>query len=133
MENLTRAVLAGICFGIWPLVMNKSGLSGNVSSLALTLIVLAVVGVASYGEIGKVTNANWAALIVASLLSAGGLLLLNGGLATISAREVGTFFLTITIVQICIPALYHVVQNGVTLDKVLGFMFAGFAIYFLSR
>ena len=128
-----RVVVAGICFGVWPLVMNKSGLSGNLSSLVLTLIVLIIVGSVSFGDIGKVVGVNWWAVVIASVVSAVGLLALNGGLATVTPQQVGVFLISITLIQVSAAALYHVIQNGITMDKLLGFALAGLALYFLSK
>ena len=38
-----KAILAGLCFGLWPLFMNKSGLNSVEASAALSLFLLAVV------------------------------------------------------------------------------------------
>src|SRR5689334_1719202 len=38
-----KAILAGFCFGLWPLFMNKSGLNSVEASVALSLFLLAVV------------------------------------------------------------------------------------------
>jgi len=128
-----RVVITGLCFGAWPLIMNKSGLTGNTSSLILTLVVLVVVGSVAIGDIGKISGANWWAVIIASVLSAIGLLALNGGLAVVTPQQVGVFLILMTLIQISTAALYHVFQNGVTIDKLVGFGFAFAAVYFLSK
>ena len=38
-----KAIVSGICFGLWPLFMNKSGLNSAEASAALSLFLLAVV------------------------------------------------------------------------------------------
>ena len=37
-----KAILAGFCFGLWPLFMNKSGLNSVEASAALSLFLLAI-------------------------------------------------------------------------------------------
>lgn len=39
-ELQLRAVIAGVLFAVWPLVMNRSGVSGNLASGAFALCVL---------------------------------------------------------------------------------------------
>jgi predicted permease len=38
-----KAIVSGICFGLWPLFINKSGLNSAEASAALSLFLLAVV------------------------------------------------------------------------------------------
>ncbi|MBU4536479.1 hypothetical protein KJ603_00380 [Patescibacteria group bacterium] len=39
------AVIAGICFGLWPLFINRSGLTGNMASLTASAVVLMAISV----------------------------------------------------------------------------------------
>ncbi|MES3004528.1 MAG: hypothetical protein V4690_00275 [Patescibacteria group bacterium] len=128
-----KAVVAGFCFGVWPLIMNKSGLSGGMSSVVLTIIVLMVVGSASWSELGKVANVNWIVVVTASIISGIGLLMFNRGIAITAAQEVSVFFLTVLLAQMLVPALYHVFQNGISTYKLIGFGCAALAAYFLNK
>ena len=56
--NVASSVLAGIMFGIWPIMMNKSGLNGNMATFVLTVIVLLVVTPFALKSGVRVTGAN---------------------------------------------------------------------------
>ncbi len=129
------AALAGIFFGIWPLFMNKSGLSGNVSSAVFslgTLVVLIPIAIGSNGF--NLPQANWTMVALACGTAALGLLSFNGMLAGASAKEVGTLFVIMILVQTATPSLYSVVMNGgITLSKLAGFVLAIVAGILLTR
>lgn len=42
-ELHVRAFLAGVFFGLWPLFMNRSGLTGNISAAVFTVGVFVIV------------------------------------------------------------------------------------------
>ncbi len=50
-----KAIVAGVFFGIWPLLMNKSGLSGNVSSAVFGLGVLMIVAPFAFYELRNIS------------------------------------------------------------------------------
>ena len=130
-----KAMLAGLAFGIWPLVMNKSGLNGNVSSAAFTLVALAgVLPFALKSMGGSLAGANWILVIIAGLIGACGLLLFNGMLAGATPKNVGTLFVAMIVVQTAIPALYQVGNDGhLSVQKAVGFVAAFVAAVLLTR
>ena len=84
LHNLSiRAILTGIFFGIWPLLMNRSGLSGNVSSFVLVVIMLGCILPFSVGNLGSIFNPDVKLLFAmgASVCGGAGILLLNSILA----------------------------------------------------
>lgn len=127
------AVMAGVFFGIWPLLMNRSGLSGNVATAAFTAIVLIGVVPFAFASGGaSLGSANWTAVALAGALGALGLLSFNGMLAGASTAAVGQLFVLMTVVQIAIPAIYHVVMTGdIQLTKLAGFAAAIVAAFLL--
>ena len=135
MNLQTLAALAGIFFGIWPLFMNRSGLSGNVSSAIFslgTLVVLIPVALGSNGL--ALPKANWAMVALACGTAALGLLSFNGMLAGATAKEGGTLFVIMILVQTATPALYSVMMNGgITPSKLAGFALAIVAGILLTR
>lgn len=130
-----RAMLAGVAWGIWPLVMNKSGLNGNVSSAAFSVVVLLSVLPFALGSMGgALATANWTAVIIAGLCGAGGMLMFNGMLAKATPQNVGVLFVTMMVVQMAIPALYQVVKDGnLSVSKAIGFAAAFVAAVLLTR
>jgi len=131
-----KAVIAGIGFGIWPLLMSRSGLNGNVMAAVYGVVCLVLIipfAMRQGMNVEQVLNANWWVIVPAGVIGTIGLLSFNGGLAKANAQELGTFFVLMVVVQIVVPAIYHVVQNGVSVYKMVGFTFAGLAAYFLAK
>lgn len=130
-----KAVLAGIFFGIWPLFMNRSGLSGNVSSVVFSLgtfIALIPIAIGSNGF--NLPQAKWSMVALACGTAAIGLLAFNGMLAGANPKDVGTLFVIMIVVQTATPALYQVVMNGnISAPKLAGFVLAGVAGFLLTR
>lgn len=128
VDNLwARALLTGVLFGMWPLLMNRSGLDGSVSSLVLAVITLACILPFSVGSIGSIfgSNINLTFAIIASVLGGFGILLLNGILAKTTPQTVSSFLVFIFVVQIAVPSIYHfIVTGGLTITKGLGFAFS---------
>lgn len=131
-----KAVLAGLFFGIWPLLMNRSDLSGNVSSAFFGLFALiGVLPFAIYANGGlALPAANWTMVIWAGVFGAMGLLAFNGMLAGATPKTVSTLFVLMTVVQVVVAAGYQVVvTRQLSADKGLGYVAAGVAAYLLLR
>lgn len=126
-----RAVLAGLFFGVWPLMMSRSGLGGNLSSLVLALVMLVCIFPFAFGHLGDLSDAhgmNWMMAITAGVFGAAGILLFNGVLAKATSEQVSALFVLTIIVQTIVPAVYQVVMTGgITPLKLLGFTFAAIA------
>ena len=122
-----RAILTGIFFGIWPLLMNRSGLSGNVSSLVLVVVMLGCILPFSVGNLWSIISPDikWTFAIGASFFGAAGILLLNNILAMATPQRVSLLLVLTFVLQMVVPAVYHViVTSGVTVTKGAGFAFA---------
>lgn len=133
-ELHVRALLAGLFFGMWPLFMNRSGLSGNISALAFTVGVLVIVSPFALYELRSTsTDVTWMMVVVACVAGAFGLLAFNGMLAKASSQTVGSLFVMMLVVQIATPALYQVVNDGgFTTTKAVGFAAAILAAFLLA-
>jgi hypothetical protein len=133
MDNLyVKAVLAGFVFGVWPLLMNRSGLNGNVASFVFTSVVLVCVfPFALGGGLGNIFNANWILTISAGILGAVGMLLFNGMLVKATPQNVSSLFVLMLVVQIAAPAIYQVAMEGMTMMKGAGFALAAIAAVLL--
>lgn len=130
------AIVAGLCFGIYPLFLNKSGLTGNISSAVFCVAVLiGVLPFAAKSALGgaSLIPSSWLMIVGAGVFGALGLLAFNGMLAGVPQAIVGSFFLTMIMVQITVPALYQIVVTGeLPLAKVLGLIAAALAAYLLT-
>lgn len=130
------AVTSGILFGVWPILMQRSGITNVYISTAVmeaivffTLLPLGIVnlGASDYAKM------NWPFTVGASVCAAIGVLLFNSGIAKVPLNSIGTFFVLMIVVQITVPAVFQVLLTGFSRERVLGFMFAGLAAYFLSK
>ena len=81
-ELQAKAVLAGVFFGIWPLLINRSGLNGNIGSACFSAAALiGVLPFALYSSGFTIPTANWTMVALAGFFGALGLLSFNGMLA----------------------------------------------------
>lgn len=127
------SAFAGVCFGIWPLFFNRSGVQGHAASAVYTIGVLACLLPFSLGKLGySFSSANWAMLAPACLIGSLGLLTFNNMLTKATQFEVAALFIIMVVVQTMVPALYDVFQNGITANKLIGFALAVGAIVFLN-
>lgn len=133
-ELQLKALFAGLFFGLWPLLMNKSGLSGNVSAMAFSGLVLIFVSPFAIGELGHVSNIKWMMVIFAGLFGAIGVLCFNGMLAKATTQSVGTLFVLMIVVQTAVPAIYQgFINGGISLTKGIGFALAAIAAVLLTK
>lgn len=129
------AMLAGLFFGIWPLFMNRSGHTGNVSSAVFcvaTFIVVLPFAVKSILGGAPLVSANWLMVLGAGFFGALGLLAFNYMLAGATKEAVGSLFIIMVMVYVAVPALYQIiVTGGLPLTKLAGFIAAAIAAYLL--
>lgn len=135
MESLEfKSIITGVLFGIWPLLMNRSGLGGNISTLVFASVVLLIVLPFSFSDFNSIANSHWVWAIAAGVFGALGLLTFNSILSTATPQSVGTFFVLMIVVQIAIPAIYHaILSGGLSLTKLAGFVFAAIASFLLLK
>ncbi len=129
-----KAIIAGICFGIWPLMMNRGGLGGNVASLILTTVMLLFIFPFAVGSLNGLAQARWMIIIPAGIIGAIGILFFNGMLVKSTPTNVSSLFVTMIVVQTAIPVAYQIfVAGGMTITKGVGFGFAIVAAILLSK
>lgn len=135
MESLDiKAIVSGILFGIWPLLMNRSGLSGNLSTLVFATVVLVCVFIVSFGSIKNITITSLPWAMGAGIVGALALLVFNSILAKATPQAVGTFIVLMIIAQITIPATYQAILNGgLPVSKIAGFVLAAVAAILLLK
>jgi len=135
ISKLIWPVIAGLCFGTWPLIMKSSGLNAIMASFVLTVVSLLV-----YLPFLK-SGFDQATLLKAGVILAVVAGLLNG-IGTIAFQkmvgskevDITQVVLMVIIIQIVITAaggrlFYHEIF---TVKKVLGVVAAGLAAYLLT-
>ncbi len=129
-----KAMIAGLCFGLWPLFMNQSGLTGKISSAVFAFLVFAIVAPFAFADgMSKIVEANWIMAIAAGIFGAIGILSFNGMLAQTRPQDVGAMFIIMILVQTAVPAVHQMIMNGVTPSKAVGILLALVAAVLLSR
>ena len=133
-ELQIKALLAGLFFGVWPLLMNKSGLNGNVSSMAFSGLVFLLVVPFALRDHGDLSNVRWILVILAGAVGAAGIMSFNGMLSKATPQTVGSLFVLMIVVQTAVPAAYQVIMNGgLSVTKSLGFVLAAVAGVLLTK
>lgn len=111
------ALVAGLLFGGWPLVMNRSGLSGYASAAIFAglafLTVLPFAGAKGAVEEVLQTPANGLTFaFIAAFMGGLGLIAFNTMLAKSDPKEVGLMLIFMIMVQMALPAVSYMVQAG---------------------
>lgn len=135
MDNLyLKAILSGLVFGAWPLLMNKSGLRGNTASAIFCLVALLIIMPFALNNLDGILKSNWKMAIGAGLCGGIGLLFFNSLLANATSDRVGTLFIVMLAVQMAVPAMFQVIQDGgLNFYKGLGFTTAIATLLLLSK
>jgi VIT1/CCC1 family predicted Fe2+/Mn2+ transporter len=120
---------------MWPLFMNKSGLSGNMSSICFSsAALLGMLPFAFYSNGLSIPTANWTVVILAGICGTIGMLLFNGVLATTTVKDIGTLFVLMTVSQVVVAVSYQSFMSGhLPIDKIVGYIAATTAVYLLLR
>jgi len=129
-----RAVLAGVFFGIYPLLLNRAKLGVNISSAAFCLVVFICVAPFAYGEVGQLRQTYWVMLLGAGVASAAGMLSMTGFLVKVPADSVAPLIVLMMVTQTVLTACYQIyMDGGVSVSRFLGFVLAAGAIVLLNR
>jgi len=135
LESLEiKSIVAGILFGIWPLFMNRSGLSGNLGTFIFAAVVLLCVFPFAAGSLQNIGRAHWILAITAGIFGAFGLLLFNNVLSKATPQNVGVLIVLMIIVQTVVPAIYQaIISDGIPFSKIAGFVLAAVAAVLLLK
>lgn len=129
-----KSIIAGVLFGIWPLVMNRSGLAGNLSSFVFASVVLLSVFPFAVSNLSDIGNSYWLWAVAAGVIAAFGLLLFNNVLSNSTPQSVGILVVLMILVQTVVPAVYQVIMNGeISMTKLTGFVLAVVASFLLVK
>lgn len=132
-SDVWKMIITGVVFGVWPLLMNKSGLVGTTATATIAFIVmLLVLPVGVYHGLTFVGSKWWFA-VIAGCFAALGMLMFNSMLAKATRDEVGRLFVIMLVFQTAVPAVYHAyVNGGLTLKSGAGFLTAIITVFLLS-
>jgi drug/metabolite transporter (DMT)-like permease len=131
-ELILKMMVAGVLFGAWPLLMNRSGLSGATATAVLGIIMfLLALPVALQAGIPP-AGRNWWLAIAAGFCIGLAFLAFNSGLAKATPEIVGQLVIFMVVVQMVVPAAHQAAVNGhLTVKSALGFVAAAIAAILL--
>jgi len=133
-QLILLAIAAGFSFGIYPLFLNKSQLSGTVMSAIFTFLVFLCLSPFLIGQMKPLVEANWWMLSVAAVSSAIGMFCMTRFIATSTPSVVSTLIVLMVVVQALVTSSYQiVVDKGLSLAKGAGFLCALAAIVLLNK
>ena len=131
--KLIFTMLAGLFFGLWPLLMNRSGMNANTFMVMAVLFTLVCVFPFFVKEFNYFSGVNWKYAISAFVTGTIGAVIFNNVMEAATKKEVGGLFVAMTMVQISVPAIYSIFMNGgLTGKNVFGFFCAVLAVWAFS-
>lgn len=135
MDSLEfKSIIAGVLFGIWPLVMNRSGMTSNLATFVFSSVVLISVSPFAISNLSEIGNSYWLWAVASGVIAAFGLLLFNNVLSNSTPQSVGILVVLMILVQTVVPAVYQVIMNGeISLTKLAGFVLAVVASFLLVK
>lgn len=132
-ERSLLSALAGICFGLWPLVLNRLRLDSFTTVVIFAAgTLLFVLPAAFFGNWSGITAGQWRIAALACALSAVGTISFNRMLATTTPGEVANMFLLMLVVQVAVPAAV-LLRTGASLRQIAGLGAAAVAIVLLGK
>lgn len=129
-----RAVLAGILFGLYPLLLNRSNLPGNITGMMFSFLVAIFILPFGVSEVPKLAHANWVMLISAGMLSAIAMMCMTNFLTNNSKEKIGLLIILMIVTQASVTAIFQMMMDrGVSITRLFGFIFAVLAVYLLNK
>ena len=129
-----RAILAGIFFGLWPLLMKKSGLGGNLSAVVFTGIAfLVILPFALHEGFQSLREAALPFVVAAGVCGAIGFMNFNGMITLTPKERLGSMIVIMVLTQITVPVIYEALVTGdYSPKKILGTIMAFAAAVLLA-
>jgi len=134
-KSLLLAVISGVCFGAWPLLMRFSGLAGNMSSFVMFVgsTCVTVAFIAAFGSFSIQGSPDYRYAVGSVLIGAMGMLLFTNMFAQAQQNDVGRLIVLTTLVQVMIPILYQMFVIGdQSIRRISGVICALVAIVLLA-
>jgi hypothetical protein len=133
-DQYIRAVMAGLFFTAWPIFMNRSGLTGNISSAIFAfgccLVCLPFAALEYHNSSG--VSVSRLMIVGACVFGGAGALAFNAMLAKASPQQISALIvLTLVVQTVSLAAYQAVVNGGITLSKIIGFAAAIVAAFLL--
>ena len=128
------AALAGICFGFWPMLQNRSGVDGSWATAVMAgiAIVAMIPSMATQG-LPSTTTGGWTLLSTAGFIQAIGIFAMASLAIKVPGAELPKFLMIAYVIQACVPPAIQLSAGGMTPWRAAGFVSGAFTIYALTR
>ncbi|MDB5259041.1 MAG: hypothetical protein JWO73_249 [Candidatus Taylorbacteria bacterium] len=135
MNQLQKlSVIAGIFFGIYPMLLSQGKASPFLSATMFTFVVWAFVSMFGANELREMGKTNWKMIVGAGVASGIGMLCFCGVLSKASKSEVAKLIVLMTIVQIVTTAIWKSIESkSMSLRECLGYATAAVTVALLSK
>ena len=132
-ELQIRAVVAGILFGMWPILMSRSHLNGYISPTLIGLVLFVGSLPLTLLNLNKITpDVVWRLAIASTVVILMGNFVFAVMLEHSPKDKLSSLFVLMLVAQIAVPALYQIFLAGkVTASQAAGFAAAAVAAYLL--
>lgn len=132
-ERTLLSAVAGVCFGVWPLVMNRARLDPFAAVIVFLVGSLLFASPAAlFGQWGSVTSAQLRVAAIACLVSAAGTISFNRMLSITTPAEAPNLLLVMLVVQVAVPAAM-VLRQGASARQLAGVAAAAIAVVLLGK
>ena len=130
-----KAIIAGLLFGAWPILMQRSHLPGNIQSFVFAGGTFLIVSFFAISGFKNIHDPNWTMAILGTIAGGFGLAVFTKGLALTDENTISAYFVLMIVVQATIPAIYKIVIDGkgINFEKTLGFALAIVATFLLTK
>ena len=129
-----QSLVAGLCFGIWPLFLNKSHLNGYLAPMVLVVSTGIVATPFALSHLMNATQIDWWMVVWGGLFSVTGIMLYNFALMKATQVNISTLIVIQLVTQATVAAAYQVmVKGGMSVARMLGFMLAALAMSLLIK
>ena len=128
------SIVAGLFFGIWPLLMNRSGQSGSFNAAAFAgLVFVFVLPFALKGGTQPFTAVSVLCVLLAGVAGAAGMLALTYMLSHTPGSRIGWMLVTMVLAQVTVSVLYQLLLDGdISLKKAVGLVIAVLAVWMIN-
>ena len=128
------AVIAGVMFGLYPLLLSRSEAKSNINATLFSFVVAVCILPFAIAQVKSIDVSDCKWIIGAGMLSAIGLVCMSNFITSSSKNSIGLLIILMIVVQASVTATYQIIMDrGISPTRLLGFVFAAVAIILLNR
>lgn len=135
MNTTLSALIAGVAFGFWPLLMNRSGLGGVAVPLLVSSTTMIISGcLVFFNGLGSLEKTDWRIALFAAVLGSSGMAIFCKMTMNAKPEQIGLLYVVVCLAQICVPVLWHLMSAGqIDATKAVGLACAVISVILLLK